>query len=257
MADYSEAYQQYKSEEAREQRLRAEVGGRGMTDERLCKCGHFEADHTEVQAMDLDGRPTFPPYPYCYECQADDRDDSAHPFEEAAPSTDEGEAQWAREIADGWVNSATAEDRETVVLTECEKHPGVMPEWSCPICVRAPLEERIQDLQRWAEIDHANLEARAQVAESNQDFLASAFDADGQLDRLQAEVERLRKALRKIVRRVEQPSASRIPPLIAIEAIANGALATPSSTEGTDDEPTFDRLSMHRSEDWGTKEVEG
>ena len=58
-----------------------------MTDERLCKCGHAEGDHSEGQEMDLDGRPTSPPYPYCYECQLDDRDDSAHPFEEA-PSTD-------------------------------------------------------------------------------------------------------------------------------------------------------------------------
>ena len=69
-----------------------------------------------------------------------------HPFE-AAPSTDEGEARWAREIAERWVNGATAEDRETVVLTECDKHPGVMPEWACPTCARAPLDERIRELQ--------------------------------------------------------------------------------------------------------------
>lgn len=57
------------------------------------------------------------------------------------------EAQWVRGIAERWVNGATAEDRETVVPTECEQHHGVMPEWACLACVRAPLEERIRNLE--------------------------------------------------------------------------------------------------------------
>lgn len=90
---------------------------------------------------------------------------------------------------------------------------AIHEKWIHEVELRAAAEERIRELE--ADVQNA-IYAEMEV-----------------LRRAGAEVKRLREALRKIVRRVEQPSAAKVPPLIAIEAIANGALATPSSTEGT------------------------
>lgn len=178
-----------------------------MTDERIqmCpSCGHMAHVAGECPS-ELTG-----PYAEC-DCGYE----PAPP--KAAPSTDEGEARgaykWAQLRGVGlWVYSLDegAHWRQVIIPPVVEA------------AIRAPLEERIREL-----------EARAQVAESNQDFLARAFDAGGQFERLQDEVERLREALRRI--RAHTMTGEQITGDVRCWFLADEALATPpSSTEGTD-----------------------
>jgi len=101
---------------------------------------------------------------------------------------------------------------------------------------RAPLEERIRNLQRWAEIDHANLAAAEERIRGLEVHGSALAAVDGERIEVEAEVERLRKALRKIV-------GLPVPPYDCVTLYnsasdmwhtARRALATPpSSTEGT------------------------
>ena len=179
-----------------------------MTDERLCTvCGGYEnmVAHAEV-------------YSYHH---------SYHPFE-AAPSTDEGEARPPGAFEITWDRMLGGYGGYRVSI------PMYGGGWVVPLdelaAIRAPLEERIRLVQldadngrtalyglteqfnkerqakrtaetklEAAEERIRELEAQLQVAEANQDTLARAFDADGQIDRLEAENERLREALRPLV----------------------------------------------------------
>lgn len=114
--------------------------------------------------------------------------------------------------------------------------------------IRAPLEERIEQLEQLQQpwVDNATMgiawRARAEAAEERIRELEAALDLETNAGRASAyrariysdENAKLREALTKVARRVAEPSASGIPPLIAIEAIVTEALAT-SSTEATDE----------------------
>lgn len=209
-----------------------EAGGRGMTDERLCaRCGESRVSHLHDMTRTL-----------C--CGGNEH----HSFKEAAPSTDEGEARWERGEESPDIVVWRAVRREVLPYVEMPK--------SLEAAIRAPLEEERDRLAAARDL--------ALIEVANKD--RAVTNALRRAEAAEAEVERLREALRKsandvlwVHRRLEHRVAPwEFDEETRILREAHGALATPpSSTEGTDDEPTFDRLSMHRSEDWGTKEVEG
>jgi hypothetical protein len=112
--------------------------------------------------------------------------------------------------------------------------------------IRAPLEQALVEQEHGVEygvLNHWKLRAEAAeaaladaraarlTAEHNQDVLASAVDADGELDRLQARVSQMAEALNEIVRAIGTTPTG-VPLLITIRNLAERALAGESGTDG-------------------------
>ena len=171
-----------------------------MTDERLCKCGHVLSTHD---------RDT-PSGPMCGMCKC--------ALFEAAPSTDEGEARKGHEcdawcVFQSWVSEIRGGASNTDDLGLRSAFDAIAAE------AREPLEERIRELE-------------AELNGTVETYVETTGDMGAEVLELRAEVDTLRKALRRIVEYREgtdQPHEVHV-----LWSIARRALATlPSSTEDT------------------------
>ena len=201
------------------------------------RCGHAEGEHFEGQEMDLDGRPTSPPYPYCYECQVDDRDGSSHPFESAHPSSEEAEVRWER-----------MEESPDYVVWRKRWREGYSESTTIPLDVEAAIRRPVEEqMEFWRQETWAAMEtrdsylARADAAEAQVASLTE--ERDRALDErdehaiwaneMSVQVAKLREALKRARHELVEPSPSSRPADLRAITVIERALAETSERDGS------------------------